>query len=234
MKKNKNHIRNINKKIRPGLTLIEVVVAVIINSIVISGVGILLIGGNRAWQKAYNSANQEIRQDAIVTTLEFSSMGRKSNRLVYTIYKNNESGFLPALPETKEPEEVVSGDAVEFRYWDTTLDSTDSHNLMNTTKTATAYAFFYVDDDKLKVDYGPCPPGAVPEGGGGRNTIGVVTKTLAKNVTVDGSIAGPFSHTTINGIGQGSVRINITLNDPEDNEKIQIMTSTFMRNIWPR
>ena len=234
MKKSKNHTRNRNKKIRHGVTLIEIVVAIVINSIVISGVGVLLIGGNRAWEKTYNSANQKIRQDALVTTLEFSSMGRKSNRLVYTIYKKSDYGYLPALPEKGDPEEVVSGDAVEFRYWDTTLDSTDSKKLMDTSKTATAYAFFYVDDDKLKVDYGPYLPGAVPKGGGGKNSIGVVTKVLAENVTVDNSVAGPFSHTTVNGVGQGSVRINITLTDPEDNETIQIMTSTFIRNIWPR
>jgi len=33
---------------------------------------------------------------------------------------------------------------------------------MDVTKTATAYALFYLDGEKLKVDYGPYPPGAAP------------------------------------------------------------------------
>ena len=235
MKKNRNYIRNINRKFNSGLTLIEVVIAIVINTIVISGVGALLIGGNRAWQKIYDSANQPIKQDALITTLEFGSMGRKSNRLSYIIYKKDENSFVPATPNTLNPEEVVSGDAVEFRYWDSALDTSDSHNLMDTTKLATAYAFFYIDGTQLKVDYGPYLPGAIPGGKGGKNNIGVVTKVLANNVSVDkDSDVGAFSHTTINGAGQGSVRINITLTDPENNETVRIMTATFLRNIWPR
>ena len=45
---------------------------------------------------------------------------------------------------------------------------------------------------------------------------------------------GAFSHTTINGIGQGSVRINIIITDPVDDASIKVMTSTLLRNIWPR
>jgi hypothetical protein len=161
-------------------------------------------------------------------------MGRKSNRLSYTLYERNGDGFSPALPKTQQAEEVVSGDAVEFRYWDTKLDVSDSHNLMDTSKMATAYAFFYIDGDKLRVDYGPCPPGAIPGGSGGRNANGVVTKILAENVSVDDSEIGAFSHTTLNGVGQGSVRINITLTDPESDETVRIITATYMRNIWPR
>ena len=59
------------------------------------------------------------------------------------------------------------------------------------------------------------------------------TTVLAENVSTDPGI-GAFSHTTLNGVGEGSVRINITLTDPEDNESIKVMTATFMRNIWPR
>jgi len=58
---------------------------------------------------------------------------------------------------------------------------------------------------------------------------------LAEHVSVDkDSTAGAFSHTTVGGTGQGSVRINIVLTDPTDNETIRVMTATLMRNIWPR
>jgi hypothetical protein len=127
----------------------------------------------------------------------------------------------------------VSGNAVEFRFWDVELDETDSHKVMDVTKTATAYALFYLKDGQLKVDYGPYPPGAVPAGGGNRNTSNITTTVFAENVSTDPGI-GAFSHTTLNGVGQGSVRINITLTDPADGESIKVMTATLMRNIWPR
>lgn len=227
-------MKNRNKNRRHGFTLIEIIVAIVINMIVISGVGVLLVGGNRAWQKCYDSANNQMKQDALVTTLEFGNAGRKSNRLCYTIYKERGGVYSPALPETDDPEEIVHGDAVEFRYWDTEIDSTDSQNLMDTSKMATAYAFFYIEDKKLKVDYGSYPPGAVSGSNGIKNTANVITNILAENVTISDAQESAFSHTTLNGIGQGSVRINITLKNPENNESVQIMTATYLRNIWPR
>ena len=224
--------KNINIYRRQGFTLVEMIVAMIINMIIISGVGILMVGGNRAWQKCYNSANHQIKQDALATTLEFGNVGRKSNRLSYTIYKREGDTYFKALPQTKNPVEVVSGEAVEFGYWDSRLDSSDSQNLMDKTKLATAYAFFYIDDKKLKVDYGPYPPGAVTNGK--RNASGVTTNILSESVSMSDSNDGFFSHTTVNGVGQGSVRINITLKNIEDGESAQIMTSTYLRNIWPR
>ena len=59
MKNKKVKIRN--KCYISGFTLIEMIVAIIINMIVIFGVGMLLIGGNRSWQKCYNSANNQCR-----------------------------------------------------------------------------------------------------------------------------------------------------------------------------
>jgi hypothetical protein len=231
----KKQIRKRNYHLCSGLTLVEVSIAMVLNSMIVLAVGILLIGGNRGWQNIYDSANKKIRQDAIVTTLTFGNVGRKANRLSYKIYKSNGSAFLPALPETSDPEEVVSGDAVEFRYWDVALDETDSYDLMDTSKKATAYALFYIDGEKLKVDYGPYPPGGVPEGGGPRNATGITTDVLAENVSIDeNSNVGAFSHTVVNGVGQGCVRININLTDPETNETVKVVTSTLMRNMWPR
>ncbi len=227
-------MRNRQNRFRSGLTVIELIIAMMINVVVVMAVGALLAGGNRTWQNTYDSANKKIRRDALAATVAFGSAGRKANRLGYKIYKVSGDTFTPATATTTG-EEVVSGDAVEFRYWDVGLDKTDSYNLMNVTKTATAYALFYVEGDKLKLDYGPYPPGAVAEGGGYRNVTGVTTTTLAENVSADnGSSIGAFSHTTFNGIGQGSVRTNIVLKDPDDGETVRIMTATLMRNIWPR
>jgi hypothetical protein len=204
-----------------------------ISLILVLAMGSLLVSGNRTWQQTFYSANKEIKRDADAVTIAFGSMGRKANRLGYIIYNINGSTFTPAVPGTSNPQEVVSGNAVEFRYWDVEFDATDSHRVMDVTKMATAYALFYLVGDQLKVDYGPYPPGAVPAGGGSRNTSGVTTMVLAENVSTDPGI-GAFSHTTLNSVGQGSVRINIVLTDPADGDSVKVMTATLMRNIWPR
>jgi Tfp pilus assembly protein PilV len=226
-------MRSDNRKFRVGLTLIELIITMVIASMLVLAAGVLLVSGQRAWQQTYNSAHKQIKEDAYAVMVAFGSMGRKANKLGYTIYNMEGGVFVPAVPQTSDPQEVVSGDAVEFRYWDVELDASDSHDLMDITKTATAYALFYLDGNRLKVDYGPYPPGAVPTGGGARNTSNVTTTILAENVTADDNI-GAFSHTTLNGVGQGCVRINITLTDPQDGDSVKVMTATLMRNIWPR
>jgi len=226
-------MKKANRKVCSGVSLVELIVTMAISSILILTIGALLAGGQRSWQQIYDKSNSQIKRDAQATMVTFGITGRKSNRLNYTLYKINHGTFTPALPQTSAPEEVVSGDAVEFRYWDVELGTDDSHNLLDTTKTATAYALFYVDSNELKVDYGLYPPGGVHSGGGFRNTSGITTTVLANNVSTDPQI-GAFSHTTINGKGQGCVRINITLTDESDKESIQVMTSTMMRNVWPK
>ncbi len=222
-----------NGKSRSGVTLLELVITMAVSAFLALGVGALLVAGNRAWLRGYNSAHRQTKQNAEAVMLTFGSVGRMSNRLNYIIYNINSGTFTPAVPQTPNPQEVVSGDAVEFRYWDVEFDVDDSHQLLNVEKTATAYALFYLDGDRLKVDYGSYPPGAIPLGGGSRNTSDVTTTVLAENVSTDPGI-GAFSHTTLNGVGQGCVRINITLTDPETADSIKVMTATLLRNIWPR
>jgi hypothetical protein len=228
-------MRKAKRKFRSGVSLIELAITSAMSVMLISAVGILLVSSSRAWQNTYSSAHKKIRQDAMAVTVAFGAAGRKSNRLDYRIYNVIDGVFYPAAPETAEPRQVVSGDAVEFRYWDTELDQSDTEDLMDVAKTATAYALFYIEGAKLKVDYGQYPPGGVPEGGGKRNKTGVETVILAENVSTDtDNDIGAFSHTTLNGVGEGSVRINIVLTDPGDGETIRVMTATLMRNLWPR
>ena len=227
-------MRNTKYKFCFGLTLIELIVSMVMSTIVILTTGVLLVSGQRAWQHTYESAHKQTRQDAQATMITFGSIGRKANRLGYTIYEINNGSFVPAEPETANPEEVLFGDAVEFRYWDVELDETDSHNLMDITKTATAYALFYIDGDKLKVDYSKYPPRAVPSGGGIKNSTDITTTTLARNVSTESDNTA-FSHTTLNGVGQGCVKIDIILTSPDDpTDVINVKTATLMRNIWPR
>lgn len=216
-----------------AFTLVETIISITIALIVIISTGILLYSGNRIWFNMYNSVHRQIKRDALSTMLAFGQVGRKSNRLNYRIYDVSGDTFTPVKPASKTGEEVVSGDAVEFRYWDVEFDSSDSHKLLDPDKTATAYALFYLDGDVLKVDYGPYPPGGVPEGGGTRNTAGITTVVMAEDVQkIDKTKA--FSHTVFNNVGRGCVRINITLTDPDSKESIKVMTASMMRNIWPR
>jgi len=104
---------------------------------------------------------------------------------------------------------------------------------MDTSKTATAYALFYLASGELRVDYGPYPPGAVPEGGGTINTAGVTTCVLAKGASSEDE-RGAFSHTTLNAIGQGAVRVNVVLTDPSNGDTMSILTAALIRNMWPR
>ena len=224
---------NWKSKFSSGLTLVELVVGMTVGTIVILSVGVLLASGHRAWLRTYESANKKIIHQADLVATVFGSVARKANRLDYRLYDISGHAFIPALPQSSRSREGVFGDAVEFRYWDVELDKTDSHKVVDVTKPATAYALFYLDGNILKVDYGPYPPGAVSDGGGTRNTGDVTTVILAENVSNDADCQ-PFSHTTVNGVGQGSVRVNVTLTDPEDNDTVKIETAALMRNVWPR
>lgn len=222
-----------NKKFRKGFTLIELVVTMAISSILVLVVGVLMVNAAGGWQQTYNKAHKQVKEDATAIALAFGNIGRMSNRTDYVIYNVTGSNFTRAVSPTPGQDTVVSGSAVEFRYWDVPLDSGDTHNLMDVTKTATAYALFYLDSGKLKVDYGHYPPGGVPVGGGNRNTTNIKTKVLARNVSA-GPGCGAFSHTSLSGAGKGSVRINVVLTDPNDGEQIRVVNSVLIRNKWPQ
>lgn len=219
--------------LRSGMAMVELVIAGSIALIVISAAGILLDGGNRAWLATYDSVFGQAKDDATTITSAFGHVARKSNRISYVLYHVDQGNFTPVLPDPSVPEAVVSGDAVEFRYWDVELDAGDSHGIMDTDKIATAYALFYLDNGQFKVDYGPYPPGAVPDGGGQRRTTGVTTVVLAHSVSAGPTIA-PFSHTMQAGVGLGCVRLNVLVTDPNSGQTNRVMTAALMRNIWPR
>lgn len=216
-----------------GFTLLEMMLSISMGLILLLVVGNLLVAGQNQWNDLYNYSTSKTRTDARNIYRVFGKIGRKSNRLSYALYTKDGNNFYPALPISNSNEEIVYGDAVEFRYWDVELDETDSHDLFNANKEATAYALFYIDDGVLKVDYGPFPPAVIPAGGGPRNSNGVRTRILAENVCYDEEM-GAFSHTTSNGVGLGCVKIDIVLNDPEEDESINVQTATMMRNAWPR
>ncbi len=211
-----------------ALTLTELVVGMALTTIVILTVSMLVAGGHKAWNRSFDNTHKEIRIDAERIMLSFGATVRKCNRLDYTLYTGTPSSFSP-VSQTLSGENIYYGDAVEFHFWDVDL----SFDLLDVAMTGTAYALFYIDGDQLKLDVGPYPPGGIPYGGGARNTSDVTTRVIASNVTVqDGQKA--FSHTAQGATGLGCVRLHVNLTDPEDGETIRVMTSSMMRNIWPR
>jgi hypothetical protein len=199
--------------------------AMLTAAMVMATAAMLVQSGYRSWNRSYKNANGDIRLDALDTMVALGSIGRKSNKVNYRIYDVAGETYSRVLPSVA-PEEVVIGDAVEFRYWDDELDA----DLMNPNTTATAYALFYLDDGQLKIDFGDYPPGGIDEAGH-RRTVDVTTVIMASNVTLL-----EFSHTTRNmaGDGKGCVRMKLTLTDPDDGASKTFIAATLMRNVWPQ
>lgn len=209
-----------------AFTLIEMIVAMAASVFVLLAVAILTASGQKSWSNTYNKNNSDLQVGTIGATTVLGAFGRKSNKTDYRIYKKLVTNkYERVVPET-DPEEVVVGDAVEFRYWEGELTA----DMINANKTATSYVLFYLDHGDLKTDYGLYPPGGV-DAGGNRLTGGdITTVTLIRGVT-----AAEFSHTTQNmaGDGKGCVRMKITATDPVTGNPKVILAATLMRNTWP-
>ena len=217
---------NNNSKNRHGFTLIEIIIAMTASLVVVLCAGTLIQSGHQAWARAFSYANSTAQLDALTTSITFGSMGRKSNRMDYKVYNIESNKFVPAVASPAGPDVVVTGNAVEFHYWDTDLES----SFMDLDVKGTAYALFYLEGDRLMLDIGPLPPGGVDGAGNRLEGAYVTTLTLAHNVqTLE------FNHTTrnINSDGRGCIRLNMTINDPNDNTPTTVTAATLMRNTWP-
>ncbi len=222
-------MKKIEKKFAAGLTLVELIIAVVASIIVLFSVAILLISGHRGWNYAFNYANGPIQVNAIETMMAFGSMGRRSNKSDYKLYLRSGDLFIPAVPTGPNPEnEVVFGDAVEFIYWDAELND----SFMDVDIKGNAYILFYVEDGKLMVEKGPYSPPTYPGGvdSSGNKLEGLSIRVLAENVEF-----AQFSHTTKNaaGDGKGCVKLDMRLYDPNEEQGITLKTATLMRNVWP-
>jgi hypothetical protein len=223
-------VRNL-KRYR-GVTLVEVVVTMAVAAIPLLAVGTLLVGAQNSWEQSYASVHKPIRENASILTTAFTTVGRKSNRSLYFVYKVSNGAFTVATPPNGST--LAEGQAVEFRYWANGFDESDKTlKALDTTNTGTDYALFYLDGTILKVDYGKVVGGVGGVAGGQRNKAGAVsTVILAENVDVKTNDK-IFSHTVISGAGQGCVRLNATLKD-DAGDKVEIKTASLCRAIWPR
>jgi prepilin-type N-terminal cleavage/methylation domain-containing protein len=219
---------------RNGFTLIEIMVALALGFIVMLPVAMLIQSGYRSWKQTYATTNCESQLDSIATTTSFGIIGRKSNKNDYYVYQVAGAIFTAPPVNPLDPDEILTGQAVEFRYWSTDLDD----GMLTPTSVADRYALFYLDNTQpgniqLKLDLGTSTGG--PTGGAintsGHKVAGVSTTTLAKHVT---SVV--FSHTkkTPAGGGLGCVRMNLTINDPNDKKSKTVIAATYIRNVWPQ
>jgi type II secretory pathway component PulJ len=210
---------------KSGFTLIELVMAVAASFIVLLVAAMLTYRGHQSYAQTYAKNNSDLQVGSIGATSALGVFGRKANKTDYRIYKKNNSKFERALPET-DPEEIVIGDAVEFRYWSSEVNP----SYLDSTKKADSYVLFYIENNDLKTDYGPYPPGGIDLNGNRITQGNITTLTLIRNVT-----SVEFSHTTYNmaGDGKGCVRMKLTATDPVSGNPKVILAASLMRNTWP-
>ena len=221
-------------RIRSGVTLIELVVTATISMLLVLVVGILLVGGQRFWQKTYSDSQKQIRQDEQAIMIKFGDMARRSNRISsggwqgYKIYTNH-GDTIPAPTNTGTL--IATGNSAEFGYWNCNWDDAgfDPNTVVDKNKTCTDYVEFYLTGTTFKAEYG------VYNSSGHKVPTTGRTEILAQNASVGTAGMGVFSHTTdVSGNGNGCVRINLKLTDPCDGEVITIKTAALLRVIWPR
>jgi hypothetical protein len=211
---------------KSGFTLIELVIAVAASMVVLLICGVLLESGQKSWAKAFSYANSKSQLDAMTSTITFGQLGRQSNKLDYKLYDVSSGLHFTDVELPASPDEIIKGKAIEFHYWNEELKS----DFLDTSITGNHYALFYLDDDKLMLQIGPLPPGAVDSHGNLLAGPGVTSGTVAENV-----VSLEFSHTTLSleGKGKGCVRMEMQLRDPVDKSINTVTAATLMRNVWP-
>lgn len=217
---------------RKALTLVELVTAMAVASILMLAAGTLLVGGQRSFTQMFKAVHDPIQQDSRALTAAFKLIGRKSNRTNYTVYKIYGSTFSEALP--LDGQTFATGQAVEFRYWDEPFyETAPGMDEMDVTDTGTYYALFYLENGKIYVDYGQVVNGIGGVHNGSRRTSNIDTRCLlAHNVRVTDD-AAYFSHQVIGGAGSGCVSLNLTLEN-EDGKTVEVKTATLLRVTWPQ
>ncbi len=220
---------------RNGLTLIELMTATVISVMVMLTVAILVESGQKSWNKSYNAANCQSQLDSISAISSFGGFGRRSNKKDYYVYSVAGTGsnttYTQVMP-VANPEENLTGHAVEFRYWSGSLTAA----MMAPTSVADSYAFFYVDSNQLKVDFGQTTGTGGITGGAINAAHHRVTGTGLNTVILASYVTSvTFTHTTkdMAGDGYGSVRMQLVINNPADNQTKTFLAATCLRNIWP-
>jgi prepilin-type N-terminal cleavage/methylation domain-containing protein len=220
---------------RNGFTLIELIMAMTLGCMIMLIVATLVVSGQKSWKKSYDKANCQSQLDSIGAISSFGGYGRKSNKKDYYVYSVSGTNFTQVMP-VSNPEENLTGQAVEFRYWSSDVTA----NMLTPTSKADCYALFYLDNTqpanvKLMLDVsdptlGGFGPPAINTSRHRATGTGITTVILASYVY---SVA--FTHTTkdMAGDGYGSVRMRLVINNPADGGSKTFLAATCLRNTWP-
>jgi prepilin-type N-terminal cleavage/methylation domain-containing protein len=214
-----------------GFTLIELLIVIAIIAIPIIAVGTLLSGSARGWQKIYNDTNSDIQQDSAAVLASLQMFGRQANIMNYQVYKIQNNVFTVAIPPNGQT--VAVGQAVEFRYWQTTFNPANpGTGLLDSTNTGTNYVLYYLEGTQLKADFGTVINGVGGVTNNARRTTNITTLILARNVDL-AKTTSLFSHTVVGGVGSGCVNTDLILTNPQ-NVSIEVKFATMLRSAWPR
>lgn len=218
-------------KNQKAYTLIELVIAMAISSILVLASVMLLLGNNRAFNLVYASVNDPIQQDSRVITAAFGAMARKADRNDYHIYQIKQDTFIEAQPRSGES--IAAGQAVEFRYWSQPFyELSGGMDTMDINDTGTHYVLFYLQDEQLYVDYGRVIAGIGAIQNGKRRTDGVLTSPLTDHVDTSRKTE-IFSHEKVGGAGNSCVCLDVTLVN-DQGRTVEIKTAALLRIGWPK
>jgi signal peptidase I len=214
----KKSLARLTTKSAKGIGLMELVVTMVISIIPVSLVGILLVSGQQNWHQTYKIANSTMEVEAQAATVIFGQIGRKSDRNSSSIFLGKAS---PALSTSPSGNTLVYGDNIEFKYW--TGQSLKKKRKFEDIDllTPTESAYFYLDKNKLKIDYSHLKANGLPN-------KPWKTVVIANNV-----INVQFSRSTANNVELPTVRMKLTLKEDMqdvDSKTISVSTATLMRN----
>lgn len=205
------------RRVRKGLTLIELAVTCAISVIPVAAIGVMFVGGQRDWERTYQRANRITEIEGHGATAIFGQMGRLSYSEYCQLF--SAGGGAPAVSVAPGGGIFESGQVVVFRYWDqgaVSLDQSGPGNV-GSSRLPNRYARFYHDtqENTLVVELGLYPG----------NERDITPHILAENVT-----SVRFGRTEVNNSKQGCVRMEMTLTDPSDGRKSVVMATTLLRN----
>ena len=81
----KSKIQNRKSKIRTGITLLEMMIAIIISTIVILAVAVSLVDSQKAWNTMYNNINSNVMVQSLTACKTFDAVVRPASSNNYSI-----------------------------------------------------------------------------------------------------------------------------------------------------
>jgi hypothetical protein len=75
----KSKIQNLTFKMRVGITLVELMIAVAISTIVVLAIAVVLVDGQKAWGRMYSDVNSDVAVQSMTACKRFDAVVRQSS-----------------------------------------------------------------------------------------------------------------------------------------------------------